>query len=90
MPKFTLENFVHWLYTLMWSLFAAANAMNAALCSMRDKTWLCVLALFGCAFSIVNAMSAFSKIKEKSGEETKKSTVMTTIIEGKNDDNLLR
>ena len=63
-PKFTLENFVHWLYTLMWSFFAAVNAMNATLCSMREKTGLCVLALFGCAFSIVNAMSAFSQIKE--------------------------
>jgi hypothetical protein len=71
MKKFTLENFVHWLYTLMWSFFAAVNAMNAALCSMKDKMGLCVLALFGCAFSIVNAMSAFSRIKEKLGEENK-------------------
>ena len=71
MEKFTLENFVYWLYTLMWSFFAAVNAMNAALCNMSDKIGLCVLALFGCALSIVNAMSAFSQIKEKSGEENK-------------------
>lgn len=76
MGKFTLENFVHWLYTLMWTFFAAVNAMNATLCNMRDKMGLCVLALFGCAFSIVNAMSAFSRIKEKSGKEPKRNGEM--------------
>lgn len=62
MPKFTLENFVHWLYTLMWSLFATLNIANASMCRAEEKWGLFFLACAGGACSIVNAMTSFRKI----------------------------
>lgn len=69
--EFNLKNFAHWIFALAWSLCAAANAMHAAICRIEEKTGLCVLCLFGCAFSIVNAMTEFSDIKDRPEKETK-------------------